>query len=77
MQLIGQAAVHARGLGRQSTGISTGGERGPGDGRGQLLYEYLAAQLTAQLEVECEPSASIDQVVAAYLALTSIGVFTS
>ena len=29
------------------------------DGREQLLYEYLAAQL----EVECEPSASIDQVV--------------
>src|SRR6516164_5651996 len=37
------------------------------DGREQLLYEYLAAQLTAQLELECEPSASIDQVVAAYL----------
>ena len=37
------------------------------DGRDQLLYEYLAAQLTAQLEVECEPSCSIDQVVAAYL----------
>jgi hypothetical protein len=37
------------------------------DGREQLLYEYLAAQLAAQLEVECEPSASIDQVVAAYL----------
>jgi hypothetical protein len=32
VQLIGQAAVHARRLGRQSTGISTGGERGPGDG---------------------------------------------
>ena len=29
------------------------------DGREQLLYEYLAAQL----EVECEPPASIDQVV--------------
>jgi hypothetical protein len=37
------------------------------DGRDQMLYEYLAAQLTAQLEVECETSASIDQVVAAYL----------
>ena len=37
------------------------------EGREQLLYEYLAAQLTAQLEVECERSASIDQVVAAYL----------
>ena len=37
------------------------------DGREQLLYEYLAAQLAVQLEVECEPSASIDQVVAAYL----------
>ena len=37
------------------------------DGREQFLYEYLAAQLTSQLEVECEPSASIDQIVAAYL----------
>ena len=37
------------------------------DGRDQLLYEYLAAQLTAQLEVECEPSSSVDQLVAAYL----------
>src|SRR6201987_2951183 len=37
------------------------------DGREQLLYEYLPAQLATQLEVECEPSASIDQVVAAYL----------
>ena len=37
------------------------------DGRNQLLYEYLATQLTAQLEVEYEPSSSIDQVVAAYL----------
>jgi TIR domain len=37
------------------------------DGRQQLLYEYLAAQLATQLEVGCEPSASIDQVVAAYL----------
>jgi hypothetical protein len=37
------------------------------DGREQLLYEYLATQLAAQLEVECEPSASIDQIVAAYL----------
>jgi hypothetical protein len=34
------------------------------DGREQLLYEYLATQLAARLEVECEPSASIDQVVA-------------
>jgi hypothetical protein len=37
------------------------------DGRAQLLYEYLAAQLATRLEVECEASASIDQVVAAYL----------
>src|SRR5215469_7202972 len=37
------------------------------DGREQLFYEYLATQLAAHLEVECEPSASIDQVVAAYL----------
>jgi hypothetical protein len=37
------------------------------NGREQLLYEYLAAQLAAQLDVECEPSASIDQVVATYL----------
>jgi hypothetical protein len=37
------------------------------DGRDQLLYDYLAAQLAAQLEVECDPSASVDQVVAAYL----------
>ena len=37
------------------------------DGREQMLYEYFATQLAAQLEVECEPSASIDQVVAAYL----------
>ena len=37
------------------------------NGREQLLYEYLAAQLVSQLEIECEASASIDQVVAAYL----------
>src|SRR5262245_33772567 len=37
------------------------------NGSEQLLYEYLAAQLVSQLEVECETSASIDQVVAAYL----------
>ena len=37
------------------------------DGREQLLYDYLAAQLAAQLEVECDPGASLDQVVAAYL----------
>jgi nucleotide-binding universal stress UspA family protein len=37
------------------------------DGREQLLYEYLAAELATQLEVKCSPSASIDQVVAAYL----------
>jgi len=37
------------------------------DGREQLLYEYLAAELAKQLQVECDPSASIDQVVAAYL----------
>jgi TIR domain len=40
------------------------------DGHEQFLYEYLAAQLAAQLEVKCEPSASIDQVVAAYLNVT-------
>ena len=37
------------------------------DGREQLLYEYLATELANQLQVECNPSASIDQVVAAYL----------
>jgi hypothetical protein len=37
------------------------------NGREQLLYEYLAVQLATQLEIECETSASIDQVVAAYL----------
>jgi hypothetical protein len=37
------------------------------NGREQLLYEYLAAQLASQLEIECETSASIDQVVATYL----------
>jgi TIR domain len=37
------------------------------DGRQQLLYEYLAAKLAAELDVECNASASIDQVVAAYL----------
>jgi hypothetical protein len=37
------------------------------DGREQLLYDYLAAQLAIQLEVECDPGANIDQVVAAYL----------
>ena len=37
------------------------------DGRDQLLYEYLATQLATQLEVTCEPVASMDQVVAAYL----------
>jgi TIR domain len=37
------------------------------DGREQLLYEYLAAELATRLQVECAPSASIDQVVAAYL----------
>lgn len=37
------------------------------DGREQLLYDYLATQLATQLEVECDPAASIDQVVAAYL----------
>jgi TIR domain len=37
------------------------------NGRVQLLYEYLATQLASQLEVECEPSGSIDRVVAAYL----------
>ncbi|PZR73302.1 MAG: hypothetical protein DLM73_11080 [Chthoniobacterales bacterium] len=37
------------------------------DGRRQLLYEYLAAKLASELEIECDPAASIDQVVAAYL----------
>src|SRR5438045_9418876 len=37
------------------------------NGREQLLYDYLAEQLASQLEIECETSASIDQVVAAYL----------
>lgn len=37
------------------------------DGRAQLVYEYLAARLAVELEVECEASASMDQVVAAYL----------
>ena len=37
------------------------------DGREQLLYEYLAAELATQLQVDCGPSPSIDQVVAAYL----------
>lgn len=37
------------------------------DGRGELLYDYLATQLAAQLEVKCAPGASMDQVVAAYL----------
>ena len=37
------------------------------EGREQLLYEHLAAQLAVQLEVHCAPAASIDQVVAAYL----------
>src|SRR5678810_1335440 len=36
-------------------------------GREQLLYEYFAAELATQLEVECGPSPSLDQVVAAYL----------
>jgi hypothetical protein len=43
----------------------------PVDGREQLLYEYLAKQLAIQLKVECDPSASIDQVVAAYLSSSS------
>jgi hypothetical protein len=37
------------------------------EGREQLLYDYLAAKLASHLEVECEPSATLDQVVAAYL----------
>jgi hypothetical protein len=36
-------------------------------GRSQLLYEYLAERLAAELEIECDPRSSIDQVVAAYL----------
>jgi hypothetical protein len=30
------------------------------DRRQQLLYEYLAAKLAAEFEVECEPLASIE-----------------
>ncbi|MGI8955651.1 MAG: toll/interleukin-1 receptor domain-containing protein [Chthoniobacterales bacterium] len=37
------------------------------DGREQFLYDYLATQLASRLEVKCDPAASIDQVVAAYL----------
>jgi TIR domain len=37
------------------------------DGRARLVYEYLAERLAAELEVECEAGASMDQVVAAYL----------
>ena len=37
------------------------------DGREQMLYDYLAAQLAAQLGVECDPADGIDQVVADYL----------
>jgi hypothetical protein len=37
------------------------------DGREQLLYEYLATELAKQLQVDSDPAASIDQVVAAYL----------
>ena len=38
------------------------------DGKSQLLYEYLAARLAKELEIdECDPCSSIDQVVAAYL----------
>lgn len=38
------------------------------EGKSQLLYEYLAQRLAAELEVEdCGPCSSIDQVVAAYL----------
>jgi TIR domain len=37
------------------------------DGREQMLYDYLAAQLAAQLGVEYDPADGIDQVVADYL----------
>ena len=37
------------------------------DGRQQLLYEYLAGRLASELEIECPPTSSIDQVVAEYL----------
>lgn len=37
------------------------------EGRWELLYDYLARKLAAQLEVDCEPGASIDRVVAVYL----------
>src|SRR3954466_876630 len=38
------------------------------EGKSQLLYEYLAERLARELEVDdCDPSSSIDQVVAAYL----------
>jgi len=37
------------------------------DGRPQLLYDYLAAKLAAELEVDCGPNPTIDEVVAGYL----------
>lgn len=37
------------------------------EGRKQLLYDYLAAKLAAELEVDCPSGSSIDHVVAEYL----------
>ncbi len=37
------------------------------DGREQSLYDYLTKQLATQLEVQYDPGATIDQVVAAFL----------
>lgn len=37
------------------------------EGRQQLLYEHLAQRLATELEIECDPCSSMDQVVAAYL----------
>src|SRR5271169_6914870 len=47
-----RAPVHARRLGRQSTGISTGGERGPGDGGSlQAAHQELHHLLELSLPV--------------------------
>lgn len=48
-------------IGRDLLRLSVGGHD-------QLLHEYLGAQLAVRLGVSCEPSASIDDVVVAYLA---------
>jgi len=47
-----RAPVHARRIGRQSTGISTGGERGPGDGGSlQAAHQKLHHLLELSLPV--------------------------